>query len=219
MLLANELAARPDAPVTLSKSCTDKITLKQCTSLLSSGTSLIIHPCNAYLSTLVISESQHTPKALTRAFGSTGRMSTLRTDSEWPGGFSFRPFEVKTSTRDFEYSRCNTSAGQRIVASNISTIWTPSSQEAIIGGILQGRRRGDPKGASSVCRKSMWEALVIVAASLQLPVPIQEALNASTYKALKEHEVLQDRRKVKEDVTREALKGWTRNEGDDTFRL
>lgn len=66
--------ARPDAPPTLSKSCSDKLALKQCTGLLSALTARLIWPGNVYLSTLVLPESQHVPEALERAFGADGRM-------------------------------------------------------------------------------------------------------------------------------------------------
>ena len=101
------ISARPDAPATLSKSCTDKIALKQCTSLLNAPAALLLDPRTAYLRTLILPESQHVPAATTRAFGSSGRMAPLcsETSQTWPHAYTFRPFEVQTVSHEFEWSR------------------------------------------------------------------------------------------------------------------
>lgn len=58
--------SRADAPQTNSKSCSDKLALKQSTSLLSSLTSLLLHPENAYLRSIVIPISRYVPAAVKR---------------------------------------------------------------------------------------------------------------------------------------------------------
>jgi tRNA-specific adenosine deaminase 1 len=70
--------ARSDAPLTLSKSCSDKLSLKQCTSLLNAVTCLLINPKNAYLSVFVLPRSQVNEEATRRAFSEHGRMKLLR---------------------------------------------------------------------------------------------------------------------------------------------
>ena len=65
--------SRPDAPPTFSKSCSDKLALTQTTSLLSSLTSLLISPQNAYITALVMPTSQFNKAACTRAFARSGR--------------------------------------------------------------------------------------------------------------------------------------------------
>lgn len=69
--------ARADAPPTLSKSCSDKLAMAQCTSLLSSLTSLLVHPGNGYLSEMVLPEAECVPGAIGRAFGVEGRMAPV----------------------------------------------------------------------------------------------------------------------------------------------
>ncbi|KAI1261646.1 adenosine deaminase/editase [Xylariaceae sp. FL1019] len=108
--------SRGDAPPTLSKSCSDKLSLHQCTSLLSSLTSLLVSPEHAYLSTLVLPETQYSPIGCMRAFGVTkagaeggseetgGRMAPLR-GRVWGAGYTFRPFVVKPTTLEFRFSR------------------------------------------------------------------------------------------------------------------
>ena len=119
--------SRPDAPPTLSKSCTDKLALKQTTSLLCSTTSLLISPQNAYLATLVLPASQYVPQACNRAFSSTGRLKSLRsvpTDT-WGTDYAFHPFTVKPTTREFTWSRRALGPAEKAVPSNVSAVWTP----------------------------------------------------------------------------------------------
>ena len=210
--------ARSDAPVTLSKSCTDKLTLKQCTSLLSSLTSLLIHPGHAYLSSLIVPASQHVPTATTRAFAATGRMQCLQSDKSWAGGYSFHPFRVKTTDREFTYSRRSAINGQKLVPSNLSTVWTPGWQETLIGGCLQGKRIGNLKGASKISRRGTWSTVAEMAAIIGVPA-LTMTITGGTYNVLKESEMLRDRKTVKDDVKRQVLKGWVKNEGDDKFKL
>ena len=96
--------SRPDAPPTLSKSCSDKLALKQCTSLLSSTTSLLISPSNLYLSSLVLPASQYSETACTRAFSSNGRMKEMK-NRKWDGGYRFHEFDIKTTSKEFRYNR------------------------------------------------------------------------------------------------------------------
>ncbi|KAI9858080.1 MAG: hypothetical protein M1813_007892 [Trichoglossum hirsutum] len=209
--------ARPDAPPTLSKSCSDKLTLKQCTSVLSCLTSLFISPQNAYIHTIILPTSQHSEIACDRAFSPTGRMKVVA-GREWGGGYKFRPFSVKTTSREFKFSRRGVMA-KKLTASNISTVWTPNIQETLIGGVLQGRKQFDPRGASQICRRQMWKMVLDVVVLCGL-VGLESIVSGCRYGQVKEGlGVLRERKKVKNEVTDEALKGWTRNDGDDGFQL
>jgi tRNA-specific adenosine deaminase 1 len=119
--------SRPDAPPTLSKSCTDKLTLHQCTSLLSSLTSLLISPKNAYITTLVLPRSQYVESACTRAFSASGRMFNV-SSQDWVGGYRFRPFRVETTEREFGYSRRSVGVAERGVGCNLGAVCTPIVQ-------------------------------------------------------------------------------------------
>ncbi|KAK7756659.1 hypothetical protein SLS62_001496 [Diatrype stigma] len=123
--------ARGDAPPTLSKSCSDKLALRQCTSLLAATTALLVSPGGAYLRTMVLPTSQFSAAGCRRAFsgggaegeeeegeedsrdrergreageGRGGRMRPL-TNRRWAGGYAFRPFEVRTTDLEFAFSR------------------------------------------------------------------------------------------------------------------
>ncbi|KAI1300419.1 adenosine deaminase/editase [Xylaria venustula] len=116
--------SRGDAPPTLSKSCSDKLSLHQCTSLLSSPTSLLVSPEHAYISTLILPRTQYSASGCRRAFSDgqdcwdgngareeaglhqEARMAPLVTQSkDWTGGYKFRPFTIKTTDVEFSFSR------------------------------------------------------------------------------------------------------------------
>lgn len=103
-----------------------------------------------------------------------------------------------------------------MLPSNITAVYTPHFQETLIGGVLQGRKQYDPKGASNICRKRMWDAVKDVHAIMEVSMT-SKASDAACYKDFKNLSGLESRRKVKEDVRNVALKGWVKNEGDDSF--
>ncbi|KAI9734426.1 MAG: hypothetical protein M1818_006814 [Claussenomyces sp. TS43310] len=205
--------SRPDAPTTLSKSCSDKLTLHQCTSLLSSVVSLLVSPERSYIHTLTLPESQHSPVGCTRAFGAQGRLVSLR-ESQWSGGYSFVPFRVRCTSVEFEFSRRSARGDARkLVPSNLAAVWTPYGDESLIGGVLQGRRQSDPQGASVLCKRSMWRLARDVAAAVDCD-EITLALAAESYTKLKRSRLLETRGNIKEQV-RSTLQGWARNQGEE----
>lgn len=104
-----------------------------------------------------------------------------------------------------------------MLPSNLTAVYTPHLQETLIGGVLQGRKQHDPRGASAICRKRMWAAVRDVHA-IMLDVSLtSKASEAACYKDLKTLPGLESRRRVKEDVRNVALRGWIRNDGDDLF--
>ncbi|KAJ6119529.1 hypothetical protein N7523_003809 [Penicillium sp. IBT 18751x] len=95
--------ARTDAEATRSKSCSDKIALKQVSSLLSCETTHLVAPtANTYLAGLILPEDEISRVGCDRSFGPNGRMAALAGRS-WPSsqdfaenqiGFRFRPFDI-----------------------------------------------------------------------------------------------------------------------------
>lgn len=76
--------ARMDAESTRSKSCSDKLALRQVSSLLSYETSLLVTPTeNVYLAGIVLPEEEITRVGCERAFGAMGRMKALN-GRRWP---------------------------------------------------------------------------------------------------------------------------------------
>lgn len=251
--------ARPDAPPTLSKSCSDKLAMHQCTSLLSGLVSLLVSPSGVYLRSLVLPETQYSATACVRCFSPEGRMAPLVSSSsssnsksdgftiitdvareakeeeegEGRSGYAFRPFEVRTTSLEFSFSRrggsttANPSLEDRgdikYVASALSTAWSANGlAENIIGGVLQGRKQTDPRGGSQVSRAKMWElarAVVEMAQAGTDAAGVAIPSSGTTYRQWKEGPALHSRRRVKERVIRDALKGWVKNIGDDKFHL
>ncbi|KAI1176491.1 adenosine deaminase/editase [Nemania sp. FL0916] len=151
--------SRGDAPPTLSKSCSDKLSLHQCTSLLSSLTSLLVDPSHAYLTTLILPTSQYSASGCRRAFSDgqdtakegneaisqPARMAPLATLKENPGqegGYAFRPFSIQTTNLEFAFSRRSAAATTttpssptpstvkiKITPSNLSVALTASGRE------------------------------------------------------------------------------------------
>ncbi len=232
--------SRPDAPPTLSKSCSDKLALKQSTSLLSSLTSLLISPQNAYLSSLVLPSSQYSETACTRAFSSSGRLAPLR-GKKWGGGYAFQEFKVLTTEKEFAYSRRQAlKPGDKLVPSNIASIsgLSPADSETLIGGTLQGSKQFSLPGASQVCKRQMWQLALTVASIACQHILVNDgdnrkpeenedkrmgdhaivkSLKAKTYAEVKEGNLLKERLKVKREVREMALMGWVRNEGGEGF--
>lgn len=205
--------ARPDAPVTMSKSCSDKLALKQVTGLLSGITAQLVQVDGCYLRTLVMPEAETVSEAVKRSFGREGRMKAL---NDWEGtkaGHQFRPFEVRTTGRTFAYSAQGAEAG----GSNLSALWTPKRQEILVNGVLQGRKQFDIRGASITSRRGLWKLALEVAVMAGVPAVLGN-LNKATYGQAKESANL-DRKEAKDKVLEKALVGWKQNERDDDWGL
>ena len=203
--------ARADSPQTLSKSCSDKIALKQCTSLLSSLASLLISPSNAYLESLILPCSQYNQSACGRAFGPEGRMESM-SGRVWNADYAFHPFSVLATDKEFDFSRRNVSSPA--AGSNVSAVYTPHVEESLINGVLQGRKPTDPRGGSAFSNARMWKAASSVMTMMEISA-LRELSQFSTYREVKGSKSLADRRQVKEQTKIVALRGWVRNIEDD----
>ncbi|KAM0439686.1 hypothetical protein ACHAPT_000778 [Fusarium lateritium] len=212
--------SRGDAPPTLSKSCSDKLALKQCTSLLSSLASLFIDPSNAYIHSIVLPESQYSASGCRRAFSVKGRMKSLA-GRHWQGEYAFREFVTSTTELEFEFSKRAVKArAKKISAGNLAAAWSGSGvEETIIGGVIQGRKPFNTKGASHMSRRKMWEAARDLSKCLENAGLTPIHLGHGTYHDLKESSLLADRRQAKQEARQTALAGWTRNDGGSDFQL
>jgi tRNA-specific adenosine deaminase 1 len=140
--------SRADAERTLSKSCSDKLALRQVTSLLSYPASILIAPTSsAYITALILPEEEVSQEGCARAFGggSTGRMKDLvgrilppqaaaspNTQLE----YSFRPFEImsvsmETVKAKWPYGKYRSDINKTKKAgnkpSNVSAVWIASA--------------------------------------------------------------------------------------------
>ena len=139
-------------------------------------------------------------------------------DEHWVGGFSFRPFQIRTVSGEFAFSRrgvCTT--GKKLKGANVSAVWTPDFQETIINGVLQGRKQGDPRGASIVSRMRTWRLLSGICKQISTPL-YTHFTSVSTYSDFKNMTNLSQRKTVKAHVRKDALRGWIQNV-EDNFGL
>lgn len=129
----------------------------------------------------------------------------------WEGGYSFQPFEIRSTGREFTFARHSIDGNK--TPSNLSMVYTPRLQERLVNGVRQGRKQFSLQGASALCKQSMWKTAAEVVALLGNPT-LQKTLSCNTYQMLKKDELLEHRRKVKEELRSEALKCWVRNDGE-----
>ena len=203
--------------------------------------SLLLSPINAYIDTLIIPTSQYRGEACQRAFGPSGRMQSL-IGRRWLGGFSFYPFDVKTTDIEFAYSRRgktepedrNAKADYKTIlkGSDVTAVWsaqspTGDSNEPKGGSqtrdtllqyssevLIKGRLQGWKEGDPRGASRTTRKKMwqAVVRVLSGLSIPAPE--NA-TYEGLKSSDVLKERRNVKAEATVEALKGWIHNVRDD----
>lgn len=213
--------SRPDAPPTLSKSCSDKIALKQATSVLSCISSLLFSPEHAYLQSITLPESQYVPESCGRCFSAQGRFKGLKVHDK--SGYKFQELYFLTTKKEFQYSRRDANGGTlptgSIIPSNIASAWNPYVEETIIGGVLQGRKQNDPKGASAMSRRRTWELARTVTQLWDIEnSDLPRLTDDQVYQSIKEADLLRVRRDVK-SLSRKALGNWIRNEDDEKFKL
>jgi tRNA-specific adenosine deaminase 1 len=227
--------SRRDAEATMSKSCTDKLTLKQVTSILCFPTNLIISSTeNAYLSGLIVPSTRYSEEGFRRAFGQSGRLASMQT-CHLPPCIQFHPFKTEILPSDFEpfpFAKIDT-AQQSVKAGNISAVLirnlrdiSTDINETILGGVKQGHKpvANDPKKTSVLCRLRLWELVRSLIDTIQedenIPAQTKKELlrtrAAPTYAELKASHLNAHRQAAKETVTR-SLGKWPKNSGDEAW--
>jgi tRNA-specific adenosine deaminase 1 len=200
----------------------------QFTSTLSSLALLIISPSNAYIHGLVLPASQVVGLSIARAFSAEGRLKPVSEQAHFPNPFKFFPFQVLTTSKEFEYSRRPSSPTTselqpeiKYVPCNKSVIWTPYFEEILVNGVVQGRKEHDIKGASAVSRRKIWALGKEVTRKETRNHRLRDVFAESSYRDVKRSlggKETWRRRRVKDMVT-EKLDGWVSNEGDDQFSI
>lgn len=148
--------ARADAEPSLCKSCSDKLALKQVTSVLSfPADTLVQRTPNAFLSTLIIPAGQYNAIGFARAFGPHGRMKHVADASS----HFFDTVQLPEDFPGFEFEHRHSSS-RSIKASNISALYIAGSGqtlEILLNGVKQGFKHfdADTRKESVVCRKQM----------------------------------------------------------------
>ncbi|ANB15960.1 Tad1p [Sugiyamaella lignohabitans] len=210
---------RRDSPITYSKSCSDKLCLRQVSSLLSGLLSSILSPDSFYLSKLIVPREVYIEEDFVRAFRSRLQTGTKRkfeqdasdNDFALPSGYRTKFFEYCVTDSSWEFKKVNTEAVGGSKPSSTSILWISDlSNEAISNGVIMGAKPFVGKGQSSVSRKQMFQSFAKIYSKIGLSLD-----DDITYLAFKKSNVT--RISVKERVYAK-LKGWVYTEKDD-FRL
>ena len=225
--------ARADAEISMSKSCSDKLMLKQFTSLLSFPVdSLIEKNDQAFLTRMIVYEDQHDEVGNERALGGRGRLKDTFDSLKREERRCVRFFQVKKlpkGFRRFQFDKVAI-AGEKRKATNVSAVWIaggPGTEdgivEVLVNGVKQGYRQfaeGHGK-ASILCRLKMtrkalgvtellWERSILVSGLV--------VEDACTYSVLKAAPGRDGRRKLKQLVL-DGLGGWPANSAEDDFEV
>ncbi|KAK9461009.1 adenosine deaminase/editase [Lipomyces oligophaga] len=190
---------RSDSPESLSKSCTDKLLMKQYTSVLLSPTSYVFSPKGAYLRAILVPRSKIIDSAFNRAFRIEERIKGIaktQYDFDWIG--------YNTTFKD---SKENTKAGGRPCSVSMVYIENESEQvEAITRGMRMGWKAGSEGSISKLSRRKMAELAGEISETVR---------NKLRYSELKDESTAREQIKWK---TRSNLGRWIRT-GDDDFQL
>ncbi|KAK7205257.1 hypothetical protein BZA70DRAFT_177638 [Myxozyma melibiosi] len=196
---------RSDAPLSLSKSCSDKLMLRQLTSAIQSPANLVIDPKNAYISTLLVPKDRLNCASFERAFG---RAVGLLTSTN---GNRYRDVRFRWATFRTPYEHSRDAAGEQGKPSNVSLIYVlngSTQAEAVIKGIRMGAKTGTAASASTVSRACLAEDVVKL-------LQAGPADSRRTYSELKKAD--SERVRLKETV-RQSLEGW-QSTAEDEFAL
>ena len=218
--------ARADAENTLSKSCSDKLALKQFTGLLSFPIDVLVERTeNTFLNSIVVYADQYNATGYNRAFGRTGRLKNT--------GSSLRYFEVNVLAPDtprFRFAR-DLSLSAPSKASNISAVWIRGCSkgdeptiEVLINGVKQGFQQLDSRlgKQSIICRRQMWLRASTLSELSASRAPALEsfaaALRSATYHEAKSTDIRASRATQKV-MAQLVLRPWPNNPGDDDWSL
>jgi tRNA-specific adenosine deaminase 1 len=231
--------ARADAEPSLSKSCSDKLAVKQYTGILSFPADLYILPTqNIYIRSLVVYSDQYHAAAYARAFGPSGRLSHV----VQPGHF-FVVDPLPKKFAPFVFAKQQQSAGGRSAAklktSNIAALLVRGNHkdrrdavEVLINGVKQGYKQFEPrpKKASLASRDALWQLGLEISSlwcsevvsqnfagrdcSAQIFAAIHTCLSSTTYRAAKLSSLRRTVRDRRSSVT-QAMGNWVSNHGDE----
>ncbi|EXJ63754.1 hypothetical protein A1O7_00089 [Cladophialophora yegresii CBS 114405] len=232
--------ARADAEPSLSKSCTDKLAVKQFTSVLSFPADLFIQKsASAFIQCVVVYTNQYHATGYERAFGRAGRLSQLSNTGHF---FNVEPLPADFPRFTFDKRQQSSGALPKTTSkvTNISALAIRRNRpnksdvvEVLVNGVKQGYKQWDERSskASVVCRKNLWDLALSISDQLGTSwvaeqttgAPahpkidwlgdIQGALSANTYDDAKSSCLRGRPRHCRKRVT-DVLGNWCKNTGD-----
>lgn len=164
--------ARADAEISMSKSCSDKLMLKQFTGLLSTPVRQLLCSDQAtFLKRLIVHADRYHAVGYERAFAAHGRLLAVPQETISQARF-FNVVPLSLSCPRFEFEKSISQGGSKV--SNLSAIWLAGVGngqpvvEALVNGVKQGFKQFDarPAKASVLSRKRMLELGLAIEALL-----------------------------------------------------
>lgn len=229
--------ARADAEISMSKSCTDKLMLKQFTGLPAFPADLFLEPSSeTFLKRMVVYEDRWNEEGYSRAFGADGRLTELSPMTQQKDSERVRFFEFDTLPQDFvrfEFEKAaESSDGGKTRASNVSALWiagpkgTTGVVEVILNGVKQGFKQFDHRDrkGSVVCRRSMVEEGLRIANRLKERPDCSDYVFATAggdticYSELKAQHARLETTLLKQKVL-DGLGGWPKKDHEDDFDI
>lgn len=232
--------ARADAEVSMSKSCTDKLMLKQLTSLLAFPLDLFLDDTEeTFLKRMIVYSDCWNEKSYDRAFTANGRLAKASVAMEPDSLVRMTFFDVETLPERFgrfDFERSTGSEEDRKVrASNISALWIAGAieneaknatdlVEVLLNGVRQGFKQFDDRDrkGSVVCKRNMLEKASRLDAQLSkaddapLRIPRIGDQYLAYYSELKSLSVHSRKTLLKRQLLH-ALGGWPKKDYDDDF--
>lgn len=226
--------ARADAEISMSKSCTDKIMLKQFISLLQFPADLFVKPTSeAFLKTLIVYEDQYNKTGYDRAFSAGGRLRSLAQEGVLSVGKGPRFFNIECLPAEFqrfEFEKLRM-PGAKNKVTNLSALRLDLGSgyrgrehiEVLVNGVRQGFKQFEERigKGSALCRYNLLHRALKICRMLEdrgytPPLPINAELRM--YSDLKVHSRSGQRWSVKDTVLSE-LGGWPVKEFEDDFEM
>lgn len=189
---------RRDSPLTLSKSCSDKLTLKQFTSILNGVTGFFVDPNGVYIKYLILPEEKADISALERCFHE--RFNPLPNDT----GYSLHKIQIMQTSKTHSFAKDQ----PKHPPSNISLIYVPeyNFNESIVNSVKEGyytkRKVVRKNGESELSRYKLFK-------SAQPLISPNDAKSYIEWKLMSKHY-----KKAKDSAIR-AIGGWHPTATDD----
>lgn len=204
---------RPDSPLTMSKSCSDKLAVRTATGLLSGPVARIVSPNGFYLTSLTVPETQFHESDFERAFGPTGRLKELKENNVSHGKYKPQFFEFLKTTTPFEFERTEDRkpSPQSVLyihkEDEVQNGAYRNSLEVIINGVKMGSKPLSGKGESMASRYQLYSTVQRLISETK-----SKSIEPQSYTEFKKGD--EDRRQMKQQVYT-LLKGWHPTATDD----
>lgn len=176
---------RRDSPLTLSKSCSDKLTLKQYTSILNGVTSSFIDPNGLYIKYLILPGNKADIPALERCF--YDRFNPL------PTGTGYNLHKVQLLVTDLSHSFTKEESKQQ--PSNVSLIYVPDYDfnESVVNSVKEGyytkRKTVRKNGESQLSRFQLFKSAQALISPYDAKTYVEWKSKSKDYKRAKESSI------------------------------